>query len=98
VHGRVRLGSAIRLGIQLTRTWRQSRLVRPHCWHDEVVNVNSATAQTATVDLPRGEAVALLNLLREARRLPLEVIGPGEISGRLYDQFDRLVSDMHAGQ
>jgi hypothetical protein len=34
-----------------------------------VVNVTSATAQTATVDLSRGEAIALLNLLREAHRL-----------------------------
>ena len=72
--------------------------MRRRCWHDEVVNVISASAQTATVDLPRGEALALLNLLREADRLPMEVIGPKEIFRSLYDQFDRLVSDMHAGQ
>ena len=50
------------------------------------------------MDLPRGEALALLNLLREADRLPMEMIGPKEIFRSLYDQFDRLVSDMHAGQ
>ena len=66
-------------------------------WHDEVVNVISATAQAATVDLSRGEALALLNLLRESRRLPLEATGPREIFRRLHGEFGRLVSDMHAG-
>ena len=57
-----------------------------------MVNVISATAQTATVDLSRGEAVALLNLLRQSDRLPLEAIGPKEVFRRLYDEFDRLAA------
>jgi hypothetical protein len=61
------------------------------------VNVISATADTATVELTRSEAVALLNLLRESHRLPLEAIGPGEIFRGLYGEFDRLVCDMYAG-
>ena len=64
-------------------------------WHDEAVNVVSVTAQTATVDLSRGEALALLNLLRESHHLPFESIGPHEIFGRLHAEFDRLVGDMH---
>ena len=63
-----------------------------------MVNVISATAQTATVDISRGEALALLNLLRESHRLSLEANGPKEIFRRLYGGFDRLVRDMHAGQ
>jgi hypothetical protein len=63
-----------------------------------LVNVISATAQTATVDLSRGEALALWNLLRESHRLPLEAIGPHEIFRKLQAEFDRLVSDMYAGQ
>jgi hypothetical protein len=66
--------------------------------HNELVNVTSVTAQTATVDLSRAEAVALLNLLREAHRLPLEAIGPHEIFGRLHAEFGRLVRDMHPGR
>jgi hypothetical protein len=61
-----------------------------------MVNVTSATAQTATVDLSRGEAIAMLNLLREAHRLPLETVGPHEIFSKLYAEFDQLVADMHA--
>jgi hypothetical protein len=62
-----------------------------------MANVISATADTATVELTRSEAVALLNLLRESHRLSLEAIGPGEIFRRLYGEFDRLVFDMYAG-
>jgi len=70
----------------------------PALLHNEGVNVNSATAQAATVDLSRGEVVALLNLLREARRLPVEVIGPREMFDRLQAQFGQLLGDMHAGR
>jgi len=48
------------------------------------VNVTSATPQAATADLSRGEAIALLNLLREARRLPRETVGPHGIFSKLH--------------
>jgi hypothetical protein len=77
---------------------RTAHVRLPALQHNEVVNVTSATAQTVTVGLTRSAAVALLNLLRESRRLPLEAIGPHEIFDRLHAHFDRLVHDMHAHQ
>ena len=48
------------------------------------------------MNLSRGEAVALLNLLREARRLPHETVDPQEIFRKLRAEFELLVAGMHA--